>query len=401
MTKFFKRLAIFIVVILIAIIGAYFFLVDGLIKSQLERQGSLALQTPLAIGEVTFHLFPTSLTLHNVEVGNTRLPTHNLIQAESLSLPLSLRDLFANKLIVENMDVRGLRFNSLRAQAGVSVPTTIPSATNSSQLRETLQRVQQTLNHPLASNTIDPNASISGAVLAEQFKPLFTQITTALSTLALPSSNNFGDWQILVKRVNIDGALDFAANSNATSSTLKFIGTIDNVTPQPVLFNTVTHFDLHNAPDESATLQATGSLDKRKLTQATLRFDVTKFQLTQWPLSNDAELKIIIVSADVDVQAMLTLTGNQFDLNALMHFQKANFDIASGDNEVARVVADVWRRADAFDINLQANGDVQNPVVKMNSSLDVPLTNALRQSQPAPAFPSATFPSPSTLPTAP
>jgi hypothetical protein len=348
------------------------------------------LRAPLNIGAVTFHLFPTSLTLHDVHVGNARVPTHNLVEAETLSLPLSLRDLLAHKLIVDTIDVQGLRFHRLRDSQNIPVANT--SATHSPQLREALQRVQQMRNHPMASNTIDPNVSLSGAILADQFKPLLTQIVTALNALTVAPSD-VGDWQILARRINLDGILDFGGSG------VRFVGTLDNVTPQPQLFNSVTQFEIHQADGETATLQAKGSLDKRKLVQATLRFDLANFPLKQWLLCNDPELKLVIAEATASVQAMLSLTGNQFDLNALTHFQQARFDISTGNDDIARIVAQVWRGVDAFDIHLQASGDTANPTVKINSSLDVPLANALQQLQStSPSNPSNAFPSPGAFP---
>lgn len=384
MTKLLKAASILIVVVF----AAYFLLIDELIEAQLERRGSNALQAPLAIGKVTFHVFPASLTLHDVHIGNARLPTHTLVQADELSLPLSLRGLLAHQLIVDNIDVHGLRFHRQRDGQNAAIADTA-SATNSPQLRDALQRAQHMLNHPLASNTIDPNVSLSGAILADQFKPLLAQISTALNAFTT-SSGNLGDWQILARRTNIDGALDFGSNS------LRFTGTLDNVTPQPALFNTVTQFELHQAEGEAATLQIKGSLDKRKLAQAALRFDLNNFPLAQWPLSNDPELKLVIVSANANIQALLSLTGNQFDFNALTRFQQTRFDVASGNSDIARAIAEVWRRTDAFDIHLQASGDLADPALKINSSLDVPLANALRQLQPASSTlpPSNVFPAP-------
>lgn len=381
MIKLLKGLA----VVCVALFAAYFFLIDGIIKAQLEREGSRALQAPLDIGRAIFHLFPTTLTLRDVQVGNARQPTHNLVQAQELSLPLSLRDLLAHKLIVDAIDIHGLRFNRPRASADAAAPTAAVSATRSPQLREALQHVQHMLNHPLASNTLDANASISGAILADEFKPLLEEVIATLNTVAAPV-NPTSDWQVFARRINLDGALDFGG------SALRFVGTIDNVTPQPQLFDAVTRFDLHSLEGEPATLRLYGNLDKRKLAQAALRFDLNDFPLSQWPLCDDPELKIVVVSASVSIQAFLSLTGNQFDLNALAHFQQVRSAATAGDNEVARIAAEVWRRSDAFDLNVQASGELANPAVKLNSSLDAPLAAALRQLQPAAAFPSATFP---------
>ncbi|HET8711600.1 MAG TPA: hypothetical protein VFM32_09500 [Spongiibacteraceae bacterium] len=374
MTKLLKMIAAAI----IAIGAAYFLLIDGIIKSQLEQRGTSAFNTPVSIGNATFHLLPTSLTLHDVHIGDTRAPAHDLIQAEALSLPLSLRDLLAHKLIIDTVDIHGLRFNQPHDQATANNDAS--NAAASSQLRAALAHVQQMLNHPLASNTLDPNISITGAVLSEQFKPLVDQLSSALTALASPGGN-IGDWQVIARVVNVDGTIDVG------KTPLRFVGTIENVTPQPQLFDVATQFELHNAENEAAILHATGSLDKRKLTQASLRLDLDNFALVQWPLSTDPELNVVIRNATVDIQAVLSLTGNQFDLNALSHFRNVHADIASSDNAVASTIADVWRRTDAFDLNLQASGDVTNPVLKLNSSLDVPLARALQQLQPSSAFP--------------
>ncbi len=358
---------------LAASFGAYYFLVDGIIARQLEQRGSQALNLPLAIGDVTFRIYPTSLTLHEVRVGNAQVPTHDLVQAQTIYLPLSLRDLRAHKFIVDRIDVRGLRFN--RARDGSAAPSAV-SATDSPQLRAALQHVQQMRDHPLASNTIDPRASVAGAVLVDQFKPLLAQVTTALSALATAPTDAPSDWQILARRIELDGALDFGSNA------LRFVGHIDNVTPQPKLFDAVTQFDIRNADGEAGALRVRGSIDQRKFPQLTLRFDLDHFPLANWTLSADRELKIVVVEAKARAQGMLSLLGKQFDLNALAHFEQARFDIASGDSEIARTAAEVWRRAEIFDINLQAGGDVRDPVLRMNSSLDVPLAAALRQAQP-------------------
>jgi hypothetical protein len=379
----------------IALFAAYFFLIDSIIKSQLEQEGSRALQAPLEIGEVDFHLISKSLTLRNVQVGNARLPMHNLLQADTVSVPLLLGDLLEHKFIVDHIDIHGLRFNRPSAeQKATASATPVSNPTRSVQLREALQRIQQTLNHPLASNTIDPNASIAGALLADEFKPVLDQIVGALNTVAMPASNA-SDWQILIHTMSIDGALDFG------NSSLRFVGTIDNVSPQPQLFDAVAQFNFHNTEGEPVTMHMSGTLDKRKLPQGSLRFDLDGFPLSQWLLCDDPELKITIASANVNIQTLVSLTGNQIDLNTLAHFQQTHNEVANGGNEVARIIADVWRNTAAFDINIHASGDLQNLTLKLNSSLDAPLAAALQQvssSQQLP--PSSTFPQTS-FPTSP
>lgn len=382
MSKWLKVGTTFVVLIFLA----YFLLIDSVIKTLIEREGSRALQAQLIIGGATFHLLPTSLQLRDVQWLDAKQPQRNLMQVQSIALPLSIGDLFAHKLIVDAMEVRGLRFNRPRGENSEATRTTstaqTETVTQSAQLHAALQRAQQMFNHPLASNTLDPNASIAGALLADEFKPLLNQLMVLLQTTT--NHNAPIDWQILIRHAVIDGALDFGNNS------LDFTGTVENLTPQPQQFNVATQFSLHNAAGEPAKLTATGTLDQRKLAQATMRFDLIGFPLAQWPLSTDPELKIVIARAQTDVQALLSLTGNQLDLDVLARFQDAQFDISAGNSEIARTAADVWRGINAFDMHLQASGSVQNPQLKLNSSLDAPLLAALRQLQPPiPASPFA------------
>jgi hypothetical protein len=381
-----------IIVISIAVITlGYFLSIDRFIKFVIETEGSRALHAQLDIERVMFHLLPTSLTLYGVQATDYRQPLRNLMQAETATLPLSIRDLIAHKLIIDTIEIHGLHFNQMRNHSGaIADLTPVPaadnavSATNSPQLRDALQRAQQMLNHPLSSNGIDTNASITGAMLGGEFKPLLARISALLSASTTQNqiAHDGSDWQILARHIVVDGFIDFGSNA------LQFVGTLENITPQPQLFDVVTRFNLRNADGEPARFTASGTLDRRKLPQSAMRFDLIGFPLTQWPLSVDPDLKITVLSAQTDVQALLTLTGNQIDIQALARFQRVKFDISNGDSEIAQTAAQVWRGVDAFDINLQASGDVQNPTFKLNSSLDAPLAAALQQLQtPAPASP--------------
>lgn len=378
------KFAKFSVAIIVVVFIAYFFLIDIVIKSILEREGSRALQARLDIERATFHLLPTTLTLHGVQATDYRQPSRNLAQAETVALPLSISDLIARKLIVDTIEIHGLRFDQPRNRNGaIADLTPAPaadntiSATNSPQLHEALQRAQQMLNHPLSNNGIDTNVSITGALLGSEFKPLLARLSTLLGASAIQNqiAQDGSDWQILARRATVDGFIDFGSNA------LQFIGTLENITPQPRLFDVVTQFNLRNADGEPARFTASGTLDRRKLPRSAMRFDLIGFPLTQWPLSTDPELKITVLSAQTDVQALLTSTGNQIDIQALARFQQVKFDISNGTSQIAQTAAQVWRGVDAFDINLQASGDVQNPAFKLNSSLDAPLAAALRPLQ--------------------
>jgi len=367
------------------IVVAYWLLIDIAIKAFIEREGSNAVGAQLSIDATTFHLFPTTLTLRNLQITDARAPSRNTMQAETVSLPLQLSELFDKQLIVTAMQIHGLRFNQPRAQPG-ALTSTAPSVTDAAraqrhqQLREALQRIDAALANPLTAADTQAAGSITGVLLGDTLKPLLAQIVALLT----PPQNSLGnDWHILLQHIDVDGQLDLGTQP------LPFAGTVENLSPQPQHFDTVTRFNLTSTANEAGQLTTSGLLDFRKLANASVRFDLSALPVRDVPLGSDSDLTISIDQAVADVQGLLSLTGNQIDLNVLAHFRDAALHVITSDEPELQTIATVLKNTAAFDLDLQANGDVQNPVLKLNSSLDQPLAAALlrlqqQRQQPAP-----------------
>jgi hypothetical protein len=379
--------------LVLLIVVAYWLLIDIAIKTFIEREGSNAVGAQLSIDAATFHLFPTTLTLRNLQVTDARAPIRNAMQAETVSLPLQLSELLDKQLIVTAMQIHGLRFNQPRAQSG-ALTSTAPSVTDAAlsaqqraqrhkQLREALQRIDAALANPLTVADTQAAGSITGVLLGDTLKPLLAQIV-ALLTPAQNSLSN--DWHILLQHIDVDGQLDLGTQP------LSFTGTVENLSPQPQHFDTVTRFNLTSTANQTGQLTTSGLLDFRKLANASVRFDLSALPVRDMPLGSDSDLTISIGQAVADVQGLLSLTGNQIDLNVLAHFREAALHVATSDEPELQTIATVLKNTTAFDLNLQANGDVQNPVLKLNSSLDQPLATALlrlQQRQQQSAFPAS------------
>jgi len=370
------------------IVVAYWLLIDIAIKTLIEGEGSNAVGAQLSIDAATFHLFPTTLTLRNLQVTDTRAPSLNTMQAETVSLPLQLSELFDKQLIVTAMQIHGLRFNQPRAQPG-ALTSTAPSVTDAAraqrhqQLREALQRIDAALANPLTAADTQAAGSITGVLLGDTLKPLLAQIVALLT----PPQNSLGnDWHILLQHIDVDGQLDLGTQP------LSFTGTVENLSPQPQHFDTVTRFNLISTANQTGQLTTSGVLDFRKLANASVRFDLSALPVRDMPLGSDSDLTISIGQAVADVQGLLSLTGNQIDLNVLAHFRDAALRVITSDEPELQTIAAVLKNTTAFDLNLQANGDVQNPVLKLNSSLDQPLAAALlrlQQQRQQSAFPAS------------
>lgn len=450
-----------IALIVIALISSvYFFAIDSVIKAIVEREGSNALHAKLDVANATFHLLPASLTLRGVQATNPQQPMSNLLQADVVALPLQLGELLDRKLIVDEMQIHGLRFAQPRQHSGAIEGLTPPPVEAKSdnaiadaeqlqqqkaeQQRSDLQRSQQDLialrndwqqrlralptneqlndyrfraqsrdagnrsrlrselNDELATvrkleeqfaldfERVKPELnysalpqsgtvqlatgapiSITGGLLGREFKPLLAHLLGF--TVSAQNSEASDSWQLLAHSIALDGEINLGANP------LRFTGVVENVTPQPKLFDVVTRFKLENAPAQSGTFSATGSLDNRKLPLQNMRFNLTAFPVQQLPLSTDATLQITINKANADIQGLLALTGNQIDINVLARFQNAELQVVPGDTPIARTAAETLRGVNDFDLNFQASGDVNNPSLKLNSSLDTLLANAINR----------------------
>lgn len=355
------------VIALLALV--YFFAIDALIKTLIEREGSKYWRARIDVQSADFRLFAGSLTLRGVQLTNPRRPERNALQAETVALPLRLGAIVERRIVVDQARIEGLRFAQPRtgsgAIAGLTPPASDdPAPSDPRRMQAALRQAQQ------AMRSGGVPASPTGALLAPEFKPLLDQFVALLP--AGGGDQDLGAWRVLIRRVDVDG--EFALGE----STLPFTGTLENLTPQPALFDTVTRFRLQQAPGQSATLEASGAVDARKLLQQTLRVDVHGFALRNVALSSDPALRIAIESARADLQGMLARTGAQIDIDLLMRFHDAALQATAADaDSLAATAAGVLRGTREFDINFQASGDVRAPLLKLDSSLDIPLATAL------------------------
>ncbi|HSB97997.1 MAG TPA: AsmA family protein, partial [Spongiibacteraceae bacterium] len=156
--------------------------------------------------------------------------------------------------------------------------------------------------------------NITGALLGEQFKPLLLTITQQINRLS--SSGNSAAPALLIRNIALDGQLDLGTQP------LLFTGTLANLTPQPRLWDVATSFTLAGVAGQPSQFNARGAIDLRKTANVDIRFDLRQFPLREFPLSKNPRLTIVIEQAQTDIQGLLSLTGNQIDINLLSHFQQ-------------------------------------------------------------------------------
>jgi len=466
-----KRILSILLIIVVLLCAAYFFLIDRLLKTAIETQGSNALTAKLDVADVTFHLFPTSIRLEGVQITNPQQPLRNVVEMRALTAPLNIGAIIDRKIDIPNMEINGLRFNTARAQSGAianltraaataadNSAATLPdinqlarqqSQTQQDELEKTrldltailnrwqqqlqqlpddnqieayrqrafvlqssnnaagLAALRQELNNQIGSarklfdeftvdmqrtreqfgyaRTLPQNNSttasatpqainnMTGALLGEQFKPLLLSITQQINQLLNAENGRALPAALLIRNIALDGQLDLGTQP------LLFTGALDNLTPQPKLWNVATSFTLAGVAGQPSQFSARGAIDLRKTASVDMRFDLRQFPLQEFPLSKNPQLTVVVEHAQADIQGLLSLTGNQIDINLLSHFQQAALKVAGSGDASAQALANALRGVSDFDLNAQISGDVQRPAMKLDSSLSQRLAAALSQ----------------------
>lgn len=372
-----SRLLKLLLIAIVIVVAAYWLLIDIVIKTAIERQGSQALGARVEVATATFHLLPASLTVTGLQVADPQSPQRELLQANAIEVPLHLADLVGRKLLVDQMAIRGLHLTALAPQTGGSDKAATDGGNSAStgngqqQLHEALQRLPE-LAANAAANGQTP--SITGALLGQALRPWLIRIATALTPPA--RDPDLGGWQVLVKHIDIDGSADIGAQA------LHFAGSADDITPQPRLFDTVTRFELHGTGADANRFSSNGRVDFRKLADADLRLKLKDFPVRDLTLNDSTDLKLTVAKAIVDAQGQLTQTGNQVDLQLLARFNEATLKVGSATAPELQTLVPVLENTSAFDLSMKASGDVHNPQVAVSSSLDRRLADQLLHAQP-------------------
>lgn len=130
-----KRVAQVLIVIIALLAAAYFFLVDVLLKSTIEREGSKALRAELNIASVNFRLFPLGITLRGLQATNPHEPMRNLLTADQISSTFTINQILNHQIVADSVTLHGLRFNQPRLHSGaIAGLTPTPSQPNASGL---------------------------------------------------------------------------------------------------------------------------------------------------------------------------------------------------------------------------------------------------------------------------
>ncbi|WP_273266189.1 TIGR03545 family protein [Flexistipes sinusarabici] len=109
-------LAFIVVIVLIAVF--WFFFVDNIIKNNIEKYGSKAVGAKVEVEEADLSLIPFGLKLNNVRIANPNAPMRNVVEFERTTMSIEFGKLLIRKVIIDEMSMEGLKFNTERQKSG-------------------------------------------------------------------------------------------------------------------------------------------------------------------------------------------------------------------------------------------------------------------------------------------
>ncbi len=110
------------------IAAVWLLLVDAWVKRAIERAGTAALGAQVELDDADLSLMPLGLTLTRLQVTNPDEPMTNAVEIARIAGAIDPLELLRRKVIVDQMTVDGLRFNTPRRTSGAIAPRARPEA---------------------------------------------------------------------------------------------------------------------------------------------------------------------------------------------------------------------------------------------------------------------------------
>ncbi|MGC9386481.1 MAG: TIGR03545 family protein [Hydrogenovibrio sp.] len=105
------------------------------------------------------------------------------------------------------------------------------------------------------------------------------------------------------------------------------------------------------------------------------------YAVSNWRLSGDATLPVVMQQGVVDIDGSVSLVGvDEVNAKVDMAFQKVTLDVSETDSkEVQRYVAPLFDDVKTFTVKTQVSGDVLAPKIQARSDLDKILSGAFKK----------------------
>ena len=113
-----RRSAMVLVLLMVALGAFWLFVVDWLIVREVERRGSEAVGAVVELDVADLSAFPPGIELTGLRITNPTSPMQNALEVRRIAGYINGTALLRGMLVVEELDVEGVRFGTPRASSG-------------------------------------------------------------------------------------------------------------------------------------------------------------------------------------------------------------------------------------------------------------------------------------------
>ncbi|MBU0529752.1 TIGR03545 family protein, partial [bacterium] len=110
-------ITVFVLIILI-VLGVWYLLADRIIANNIEKAGEYIIGAKVEVGKADLTIIPLGITLNSLQVANPNSPMQNLFDVDNIRFHLDGKYLFERKIIIKDMVIDGLKFNTVREKSG-------------------------------------------------------------------------------------------------------------------------------------------------------------------------------------------------------------------------------------------------------------------------------------------
>ncbi|AWL11032.1 hypothetical protein HMF8227_00536 [Saliniradius amylolyticus] len=104
--------------LIVAVLAAVFLFLDTWIKLAVEEAGAQATGAEVNVAEVSHTFSPFSVTLSGLQMTDAARPEYNKVTADTIKAEVQLKPLLMNKVIVDQVQILGVKFDQKRAEPG-------------------------------------------------------------------------------------------------------------------------------------------------------------------------------------------------------------------------------------------------------------------------------------------
>ncbi len=112
MHKKLRKALVYVILLVLVLVVAVWFSIDGILRSQIQSRATEALGTQTTLGSAKLSIFGGSLALRDLTVNNLKgYPDAHLLTMRSCNVQVSLHSLLTNTVVIKLINITGLHIS--------------------------------------------------------------------------------------------------------------------------------------------------------------------------------------------------------------------------------------------------------------------------------------------------